>query len=384
MSADPSSAPGAAPRLAVLCDLLEEGWPSMDLAAERLVAELERSSALRVAAVRPPFRRRLTRLSSARVFVNGDRLLNRRWDYPRVARGLADANELFHVADHSYAHLVHDLPAGRTGVYCHDLDAFRCLLEPAAEPRPAWFRAMAQKTASGLARAAVVFHSTAVVGEELAARGLVDRTRLVLAPYGVAPELTAEGPGAAPSMTCCTIEVPYLLHVGSTIPRKRVDVLLDVLAAVRARVPGVRLVQVGGAWTDEQRSRIERLGLAPAIVQLRGLDRATLATIYRSAAAVLLTSEREGFGLPAIEGLACGAVVVTSDIPALREVGGDAALRCPVGDVAAWTETVVRVLSEPKAAPPRAARLERASRFTWADHARRIEAAYLAVARGGH
>src|SRR5206468_3095008 len=111
--------------------------------------------------VRPPFRNRLRRLAGASgVARNADRLLNRMWDYPRYARGRVCDFDLFHVCDHSYSQLVHRLPAARTGVYCHDLDTFRCLLEPAAEPRPRWFRAMARHILRGMQKAAVVFYST--------------------------------------------------------------------------------------------------------------------------------------------------------------------------------------------------------------------------------
>src|SRR5205823_211201 len=99
----------------------------------------------------------------------------------------------YHVADHSYAHLARALPAGRTGVYCHDVDAFRSLFDP-RERRPAWFRALARHVLSGLQKAAVVFHSTLCVRAELERHGLVDPARLVHAPYGVAPEFTAEPP----------------------------------------------------------------------------------------------------------------------------------------------------------------------------------------------
>ena len=63
------------------------------------------------------------------------------------------------------------------------------------------------------------------------------------------------------------------------------------------------------------------------------LDRDELADLYRRAALVLLPSDREGFGLPVVEAMACGTPVVASDIPALREIGGDAAAYCAPGDV---------------------------------------------------
>jgi glycosyltransferase involved in cell wall biosynthesis len=169
---------------------------------------------------------------------------------------------------------------------------------------------------------------------------------------------------------------PWVLHVGTCIPRKRIDVLLDVVAAVRQTVPDVRLVKVGGEWSAEQRQRISRLGLAGAIMQIGGLARAELAEVYRRAGAVLVPSEAEGFGLPVIEALACGAPVVASDIPALREAGGPAAAYAPVGDVGAWADTVAKALTDPAAAPPRTGRLEWAARFSWTAHAETIARAY--------
>ena len=68
--------------------------------------------------------------------------------------------------------------------------------------------------------------------------------------------------------------------------------------------------------------------------------------------------------------------MVTSDLPVLREVGGEAAVYCPVGDVAAWADTVAHLLAQPDAAPARSVRQVQASRFSWANHARIIVDAY--------
>jgi glycosyltransferase involved in cell wall biosynthesis len=165
-------------------------------------------------------------------------------------------------------------------------------------------------------------------------------------------------------------------HVGTCVPRKRIDVLLDVVAAVRARLPDLRLVKVGGEWSADHRDRIARHDLAGAIVHVRNLSRGELAAVYRRAGAVLVPSEAEGFGLPAAEALACGAAVVASDLAALREAGGPAAVYAPVGDVAAWAEVVAKVLTDPTAAPPRADRLVWAARFSWSAHAETIARAY--------
>ncbi|MBV8236599.1 MAG: glycosyltransferase [Acidimicrobiia bacterium] len=369
-------------RLAILTDYPDEGWPSMDLCADMLLAHLPRTGPCAVAPepVCPPFRRLFTHLPVAgrrQVAFNIDRLINRFIHFPRYAHRQTPRFDLFHVADHTYAQLVHALPRGRVGVYCHDIDAFLCLIDPARYPRPRWFRALARRILTGLQKAAVVFHSTGSVREQITRHGLIDPGKLVHAPFGVAAEFTSPAaPAPQPSWLSRLGGRPWVLHVGSCISRKRIDVLLDVIVGVRKAVPGVRLVKVDGEWSAGHREQIDRLGLGDAIIHARGVPRAELAEAYRRAGAVLLPSEAEGFGLPVIEALACGAAVVASDLPALREVGGPAAVYAPVADVPVWAELVARVLTDPAAAPPRADRLAWAGRYSWAAHAETIAAAY--------
>lgn len=358
--------PGKPPKLAVLADYPEEGWPSMDLVAEMLMKHLAASDLVHATRVCPPFRRRLGWAGGAGR--NFDRLANRLWHYPRYVRGRIGEFDLFHLCDHSYSQLVHELPPERTGVTCHDLDTFRCLLEPDKEHRPRWFRAMARRILGGLRKARVVFYLTEGVREQIERFGVVDPAKLVRAPVAAAEEFCyrPRGNGAA----------RYLLHVGSCIPRKRIDVLLQVFAGVRNQ--GLRLIQVGGEWTAEQRETIARLGIGDEVEQVRGLTRAQIADLYRGATAVLQTSEAEGFGLPVIEGLACGATVVASDIPVLREVGGEAVTYAPVGDVDGWVEVVRGVLAGGGSGLE--VRLARAAGFSWAEHARVIAEAYRSIA----
>lgn len=378
----------SAPRLAILADFPEERWPSMDLFAEMLERELAAEPALHAERVCPPFRRRVTRLPFLgrwAVARNADRLLNRMWDYPRAARPQRDEFDLFHICDHSYSQLVHELPPERTGVFCHDLDTFRCLFEPRAEPRPRWFRATARRILAGLEKAALVFHTTRAVRDEILAHGIVDPERLVAAPPGVAPEFhpEADGPDPTAALLAPLGGVRFLLHVGSTIPRKRIDVLLEAFAALRRREPDLRLVKVGGSFSEEQRRAIARLGIEGALLHLPHLRRSELAALYRRAAAVLVPSEKEGFGIPVVEALACGSAVVASDIPTLREAGGAAAVYVPVGDAQAFAEAARGVIERRAGTPGGAERLAQAARFSWRAHAGTIAEAYLRLIRGG-
>ena len=134
-------------RVAIVADYPEEGWPSMDLVTEMLVTHLQRGHPDEVEAVRvcPPFRQRFRSVPIPKATRrNVDRLLNRFLDYPKFLRDLDRRApfDIYHIVDHSYAQLVHALPSGRAIVNCHDLDAFRCLIRPDLELRPAWFKAL--------------------------------------------------------------------------------------------------------------------------------------------------------------------------------------------------------------------------------------------------
>lgn len=373
-------------RLCLLADPPGEGWPSMDLVAEMLERGLTRwmdgsrfREVTRVAPPLPRVVRRIPKLGGRNAAFNVDRMLTRFGLYPLEALRLRRRADLFHVADHTYAQLVHALPAERTGVYCHDIDAFRSLVEPERDPRPAWFRAMARVQLAGMQRAAVVFHSTGAVREELLRHGLINAEKLVHAPYGTAPEFTPEGTDPLPEAVEALGSRPYVLHVGSSAPRKRLDVLFAVFARVRRRFPELRLVQQGGALPPALREQVASLGIEDALVQPPKQERSGLAALYRHARLVLMTSDAEGFGLPVVEALACGAPVVASDIPPFREVGGEAVTFCPPGDVEAWSTAVIRQLEHPEEAPSREARLGVAARYSWKAHAETVRDAYLSL-----
>jgi glycosyltransferase involved in cell wall biosynthesis len=287
-------------------------------------------------------------------------------------------HDVYHICDHSYGQLALGLPAERTGVLCHDIDTFRCLVEPERERRPRWFRWMMRRVLTGFQKAAVVFHTTQAVKNDLIRFGLVDPARLVQAPLGFAPEFheNAEADSAAASILAELAGRPYLLHVGSCIPRKRIDILLQVFAELRGRIPELHLVKVGGEWQSDQLDLIRRLNLESAIRHVQGIERTTLAALYRHAGIVMIPSESEGFGLPALEGLACGAQVLVTDIPVFREVGGDALNYAPLADLGIWSEIAGRILAGSTPVPSKDVRLAQARKYSWSEHARIVLGAY--------
>jgi glycosyltransferase involved in cell wall biosynthesis len=142
---------------------------------------------------------------------------------------------------------------------------------------------------------------------------------------------------------------------------------------------------VGGPFTLDQRRLAYQLGIEDYMAVLDFLDDRALAAMYRRAALVLLPSDREGFGLPIVEAMACGTPVVASDLPVLREVGGSAGEYCAPGAVAPWSARVEELLGERRQSPVRwqarvDAGLERAGRFSWSQFAARLAAVYHEVA----
>lgn len=164
----------------------------------------------------------------------------------------------------------------------------------------------------------------------------------------------------------------YLLFVGSVDPRKNLPRLLAAHAALRAQSPDVPALVLAGPAGREQ-------GLDPhAHVHRTGwLDDATLRRVVAGSRALVLPSLDEGFGLPALEALACGRPVVVSDIASLREVTADLGVRCRPDDVDDIAAAIAAVLVAPDGPADRARRMAHARRWTWAACADATVGVYL-------
>jgi glycosyltransferase involved in cell wall biosynthesis len=102
--------------------------------------------------------------------------------------------------------------------------------------------------------------------------------------------------------------------------------------------------------------------------------------VVAGAAALVMPSRDEGFGLPVLEALACNVPVVCSDVPALREVAGGQATLVPYGDVEALAVALKAALADPPAADVLAARRAHAAGYTWRRCAQATVTAYRRAA----
>ena len=370
--------------IAVLHDMAEEGWPSMDQMGHLLTTRVHAvAPGLRVTAIR----HRMTRLLSpgplrrVRPLFSADRAINRMLLYPgRVKRSVAGRFDLYHLADHSYAQLVLQLPPGRTVVSCHDIDTFRSLVEPAEDPRNPLFKVMTRRILAGLRRAAAIVCVSHAAYDDLIRFKLADPARLRVVANGIDPHLFDEPPAAA--RTRAAELLPHqrgvfdVLHVGNDIPRKRLDRLVEIVATLRKRGHWIRLVRVGSPLRHETRQRMIELALGD-IVELPFVERDVLRAIYERCDLLLLTSDREGYGLPVLEAFAAGKPVVASDIPALRESSGGLARVVPPDSLHEWVAAIEDVLrtGDPEGRLA-AARRAHASARTWDDHARGLVPVY--------
>ncbi len=159
----------------------------------------------------------------------------------------------------------------------------------------------------------------------------------------------------------------FWLYVGTLEPRKNLATLLQAYHRL-SKADRLPLILGGGIGWQGQAilAEISRLGLGDSVKHMGFIPAADLPFWYNCAEAFIYPSVYEGFGLPVLEAMACGAPVVTSDAAALKEVAGSAGKCIPSNDIEAWAAALKRVASD--ADWREAARvngLERAKLFSW-------------------
>jgi glycosyltransferase involved in cell wall biosynthesis len=179
------------------------------------------------------------------------------------------------------------------------------------------------------------------------------------------------------------LEPGYLLFVGTLEPRKNLPGLLQAYRLLRdAGTTEAPLVLVGGkGWLyDEIFERIGTLVLTEHVRFLHDVPDADLPGLYSAAGVLTTPSFYEGFGLPALEAMACGTPVVVSDRASLPEVVGEAGLLVNADDPEDIAKALGRVLGdEALRVRMRERGLAQAARFTWDKAARETLAVYRAV-----
>lgn len=202
----------------------------------------------------------------------------------------------------------------------------------------------------------------------------------VLDRFRLHPDRVAAVPLAAPSSFRPAQperrKFPYFLYVGTLEPRKNLQLLIDCWRRVKQSVP-IDLILVG-------RRRDDFPGLAPepGLDLLGPVSDDELPKLYSGAVACVYPSHYEGFALPVLEAMQCGAAVITSRDSAIAETAGGAALQLAADDGNAWTEALLSAAAEPEwLIELRRKGLKRAAEFSWTKTAALTRAVYAEAVR---
>ena len=266
--------------------------------------------------------------------------------------------ELFHGTDYSVPYV----PLRPSVMTLHDLSPW---LDPAWQPDASRVRRRTPRLLRmGLA-------TMVITPTETVRRAAIERFRL-------SPDRVVAVPLAASDLFRPSLMVakprgnPYFLFVGTREPRKNVGRLIDAWREVRKTV-AVDLVLVGRNHAPAEERGLRVLGEVPD---------SDLPALYSAALACVYPSLYEGFGLPVLEAMQCGALVITSRDPAILEVSADAAMHVQADDTAALAEAMRAAAANSESLDDIRQRApERAAQFSWRNTARLTREVYEAAAR---
>ena len=225
-----------------------------------------------------------------------------------------------------------------------------------------------QGFAAAAARARLVIAVSEFSADEIATHTPVPRDRIRVVPNGVDLEPATDAGVEDARRAFAIDDRPYVFWAGTFQPRKNVRVLLDAFARLDPGTVPHRLVLAGPpGWKPDDGDSLAAQALGDRVRLLGPVGREHLFALFAGADLFAFPSRHEGFGIPVVEAMAQGTAVVCADIPALREVAGDAARFVRPDDVDGWADALRALLTD-DAARGRlvAAGTERVGRYSWA------------------
>lgn len=221
-------------------------------------------------------------------------------------------------------------------------------------------------------RADVIVTWSHTVRDELVAHLGVPREKILVTPF--LPDAHHRPDPSARPPERLDLDRPFVLCQATIEPRKNHRVLVEAFARLAPEVAAsTTLVLAGGAgWSSERLlARVEELKGRGLDIRVTGyVSEDERLALYRTCTVAVLPSHYEGFGMPVLEALCCGAPVVCSDIPVLREVGGPVCRYFPLDDPDALARLLTDALAAGRPAGPAAEAHQRAV----ADHLTDLEA----------
>ena len=273
------------------------------------------------------------------------------YNHPRTVNQL-DA-DLFHIIDHTNAHVAYGLKkSGKSVVVtCHDLVQYVYPEILKNQSRfPALSMAVWQHSVRGIAAADGAIAISSNTAQDVTKWLNVEPAKVSVVLNGVDPSFRVLEPQIVAEWREKHIQSHKeicLLNVGSNHQRKNIETVLKVVKQLADRDVSIRLWKIGEQFTNEQQQFIEANNLAEHITFLGKPNHEELVLLYNAADILLAPSLYEGFGLTILEAMGCGTPTITSNVSSLPEVAGNAAVLVEPMDVDAIVEAVKQINNEP-------------------------------------
>jgi glycosyltransferase involved in cell wall biosynthesis len=297
--------------------------------------------------------------------------------YPWRVKREAKRVDLVHVLDHSYAHMIEKAARKPVVVTVHDLMPVVVLRSPQDGWREGVRNRFLKQALKALRQADSYIVGTEWLKRELAT-WLGNDKNIHVVPFGVDRAFFGESAVARERGRRdwrISEDAFVVLHVGSTVDRKNVPLLIQAVARLRQQTDAY-LLQVGARFTAEQEQLIDRLDLRSAVRSVASADETALRRAYRTADVLLFPSLYEGFGFPVLEAFASGLPVVTSGAGGLKEVAGGAAVVVEGRDPADYVHALERLEDADEREELIQRGWARARQFTWQKAAALTAAVY--------
>jgi glycosyltransferase involved in cell wall biosynthesis len=271
--------------------------------------------------------------------------------FPRALRSAAAEADIVHLCDHGgamYAPMIKKKFRGKNVVVtCHDMIAVRSARGELPEMRPSALGKILQRwICHGLMHATRVACVSRATFDD--ARGILkadENLCVILNGLNYPFQTLAPDESDRRLSALASVQVPFVLHLGSNASYKNREGVLRVFAKAAAE-SDLQLVIAGEALNQKLVRLARELQIENRIVEVVKPDVALIEALYNRAVCLLFPSRYEGFGWPPIEAQACGCPVVATEIPPLTEVLGRSAILHPVDDEAGMAAAIRRLASD--------------------------------------
>ncbi len=282
---------------------------------------------------------------------------------------------------------IHDLS------YLHDRGGVQAPAELDVQERRQWevrrrfFAEIAENTGNSVREARLVIAVSRATRDHLVAVHGVAADKVRVVHLGIrADMMPLQAQACDAVISAYALDTPYWLYVGNLDPNKNLVVLLEGYAQYRQRGGRQSLAMAGHSafYGTVLRRLVKQLGIADSVLFLGYVPDGHLPALYSAATGVLMPSPFEGFGLPALEAMACGTPVIAANGGSLPEVVGDAGLLVAPDSAQHFAQAMLSIEQDPELSHSLvAAGRRRASLFNWNRTAQETLAVYTEAARIG-